>query len=103
MVGGGFWLGVRAVPFAHIGQSEREVAEVGVVAHDVPGAFEDQGANGGEGGELRGSGLEGARFAEVGNHGRLFAVAAFDCEDAGGGEEAFYAVEYLAYGGVVRC
>ena len=100
-VGVCFRLGVGAVPFAHVGEGEGEVAEVGVVAHDVPGASEDEGADGGEHGEFRGCGLLRAGFAEVLDHGGFFAVAAFDCEDAGFGEEAFYAVEYLAYGCVV--
>ena len=101
LVGRGFGLGVGAVPFAQVGERDREVAEVGFGAHDVPGAFEDEGADVREDGEVGGGGLRGGGFPEVVDHGGFFAVAAFDCEDACFGEEALDAVEDLAYGGVV--
>lgn len=89
------------MPFAHVGEGEREAAEVGFVAHDVPGAFKDEGTDAGEDGEFGGGGLQGTGFAEVLNHWGFFAVAAFDREDACFGEETLYTVEDLTYGGIV--
>lgn len=91
------------MPFAHVGEGEGEVAEVAFVAYDVPGAFENEGADVGEDGEFAGGGLQGLGFLEVWDHWGLFAVATFDGEDARFGEETFYTMEYLAYGGVVWC
>jgi len=91
-----FWFGVDGVPFSDVGEGGFESGEVDVFAHYVPSSFEDEGADPRKGREVLSA--IGGGVTELADHGGFFAVAAFDREDYGGGEEAGYSAEDLVEG-----
>lgn len=98
-IGFGFGLGVCGVPFADIREGVRKGAELRVFAHNVPGAFQDEGADTREDRKGLWGGIL-ACVAELADHWGFFAVPALDGENAGFWEETAHAAEYFVQSSV---
>lgn len=76
-IGLDFRLGVSGMPFADVWKGVCKDAKMLVFAHDIPGAFENEGTDTGEDRKFL-SGRIVLFGAKQANHGRFFAVSTLD-------------------------